>query len=72
MHDMTLRDYRGYLGWSAAELARRAGLDAQTVRRAEKGEPTFFHTAGAIATALSKGLGRTVRIEDIEGLNVRE
>jgi transcriptional regulator with XRE-family HTH domain len=67
---MTLREYRAYLGWSAAELARRAGLDAQTVRRVESGEPAFLHTVGAIATALSKGLGKAVRIEDIDGVNV--
>jgi transcriptional regulator with XRE-family HTH domain len=67
---MTLREYRAYLGWSAAELARRAGLDAQTVRRVENGEPAFLHTIGAIATALSRGLGRTVKIEDIDGVNI--
>jgi len=67
---MTLREYRAYLGWSAAELARRAGLDAQTVRRVENGEPAFLHTVGAIATALSKELGKTVKIEDIDGVNV--
>lgn len=67
---MNLREYRAYLGWSAAELARRAGIDGQTVRRVERGEPTYLHTAGAIATALSKALGRTIRIEEIDGLNV--
>lgn len=69
---MTLREYRAYLGWSAAELARRAGLDAQTVRRVERGEPAFLHTVGAIATALSKGMGTIVRIEDIDGIKIKD
>jgi len=40
------------------------------VRRVENGEPAFLHTVGAIATALSKELGKTVKIEDIDGVNI--
>jgi transcriptional regulator with XRE-family HTH domain len=68
---MTLLEYRTHLGWSAEELARRAGLNAQTVRRIERGSPTFIHTAGAIAGALSQGMGREIRVQDIEGLSIR-
>ncbi len=68
---MTLREYRESLGWSQAELARRAGLDVQSARRAEDGEPIQGRTANAIAQALSEALGRPVQIRDIDGLNVR-
>jgi transcriptional regulator with XRE-family HTH domain len=69
---MTLRQYRARLGWSAEELARRAGLNAQTIRRIEQGSPTFLHTVGAIARALSEGYEREIKIEDIEGVTLRE
>jgi transcriptional regulator with XRE-family HTH domain len=68
---MTLREYRESLGWSQAELARRAGLDVQSARRAEDGEQIQGRTANAIAQALSAALGRTIQIRDIDGLNVR-
>lgn len=67
---MTIKDYRGMLGWSLAELARRAGLTYQTVSRVERGEPAYFHTAGAIARAISEGLGKTVTVHDLDGINV--
>jgi transcriptional regulator with XRE-family HTH domain len=69
---MTLRQYRLSLGWSLAELARRSGLTYQTVSRIEKGESAFPHTIGAIARALSEGLGKTITIEDIEGVKISE
>ena len=69
---MTLQEYRIRLGWSAEDLARRAGVNAQTVRRIERGNPTYLHTAGAIARALSEGYGREIAIEDIEDLVIRE
>lgn len=69
---MTLEQYRLNLGWSAEQLARQAGINAQTVRRIEKGQATYPHTAGAIARALSEGYGTKIGINDIEGLVIRE
>lgn len=69
---MTIEDYRISLGWSATELARRAKLSAKTVSRIEKGEPAFPHTIGAIARALSDGLGRTITINDLDGVNITD
>jgi transcriptional regulator with XRE-family HTH domain len=69
---MTLRQYRASLGWSLTELAKRADLTAQTVSRVEKGEPAYLHTVGMIARALSEGLGRTITVDDIEGVVFRE
>ncbi|HEX9503729.1 MAG TPA: helix-turn-helix transcriptional regulator, partial [Patescibacteria group bacterium] len=44
---MTIEDYRIRLGWSQAELARRANIDVNTLKRAISGQPVFKHTAGA-------------------------
>ncbi|HEU5373837.1 MAG TPA: helix-turn-helix transcriptional regulator [Ktedonobacteraceae bacterium] len=69
---MTLQEYRIRLGWSAEDLARQAGINAQTVRRIERGNPTYLHTAGAIARALSEAYGKEIRISDFDGLIIRE
>jgi transcriptional regulator with XRE-family HTH domain len=67
---MTIKDYRVSLGWSAAELARRARLTPRTVARVEDGEPVYDHTVGAIARAFTEALGRTVTVRDFEGVNL--
>ena len=67
---MTILAYRRRLGWSQRELARRTGLDYNTVRKAESGEPVSGRTAVAIAEAFAQALGERVLVEDIEGLNV--
>ncbi len=67
---MTIVEYRRELGWSQRELARRARLDPNTVRKAESGEPISSQTALAIAEALSEALGRKLLVRDIDDLNV--
>jgi transcriptional regulator with XRE-family HTH domain len=67
---LTIIEYRRRLGWSQRELARRTGLDYNTVRKAERGEGISGRTAVAIAEALAKALGERVLVEDIEGLSV--
>lgn len=69
---MTIEDYRVQLGWSLAALARKADIDVGTLKRAIKGEQIFKHTAGAIANALSQGLGRTITYQDLEGIHIKE
>jgi transcriptional regulator with XRE-family HTH domain len=49
----TIAELRRDLGWSQNELARRARLNASTVRKAENGEPVSGQTANAIADAFS-------------------
>lgn len=68
---MNLEDFRNSIPWSRAELARQAGLDYQTVTKAETGEPIASKSAQAILKALSRATGRTIQLRDIEGLNVR-
>jgi transcriptional regulator with XRE-family HTH domain len=69
---MTIEDYRIKLGWSQAELARRANIDINTLKRAVNGEQVFKHTAGAIATALSRGLGQDITYHDLDGVIVKD
>jgi predicted transcriptional regulator len=67
---MTVKQYRVLLGWAPSELARRAGLSARTINRVENGQPTYDYTLGAIARAISEGMGRTITIDDLEGANI--
>ena len=69
---MTVRDYRISLGWSAAELARRARMTNKTLNRIENGEPVYDYTVGAVARALSEGLGKTITIHDLDGIKIAQ
>lgn len=66
----TIVGYRRDLGWSQRELARRARLDPNTVRKAENGGLVSGQTANAIAEAFSEAFGKRILVRDIEGLNV--
>jgi DNA-binding XRE family transcriptional regulator len=67
---MTLEDYRIECTWSKNEMARQAGMDLNTLNRAISGKNISINTAGKLARAISKKLGRTVTFQQIEGLNV--
>ena len=69
---MTIEDYRIRLGWSQAELARKADIDINTLKRAISGQSIYKHTAGAIASALSQGLGYEITYKDLDRVNVRD
>ena len=64
----TLKQYRFEAGLSLSELARRAGVDVGTVRRAEKGQAVQELNAYKISQALSQSLQKQIEIKDIEGL----
>jgi len=66
----TIVELRQGLGWTQSELARQARLTANTVRKAENGEPVAAGSAQAIAEALTNAYGRRILVKDIEGLNV--
>ncbi len=68
---MNLEEFRNSIPWSRAELARQAGLDYQTVTKAENGEAIASKSATAIIKALSRATGRTIQLREIDGLNVR-
>jgi len=67
---MTLEDLRLESGLSKRELARQSGVDFNTVQRAVTGEVISLNTAAKIARALSRALNRTIRHQDIDGLNI--
>lgn len=66
---MTLEDLRLEAHLSVASLSRKAGVDMKTVKRAIDGEPVQKVKAVAIVDALSKELGRPLKLEDIEGIH---
>lgn len=66
----TLENLRLECQWSKNELARQAGLDFGTTNKAINGGTISLNTANKLAQALTKRLGRTIRIQDIEGLNI--
>lgn len=68
---MTLTEMRESVPMGIPELARAAGVDDQTIRNAEAGQRVNIKTARAIAKALSDALGRTVQVQEIDGLQVR-
>lgn len=67
----TLTQLRESVPINVPDLARAAGLDPQTIRNAETGQRISARSAKAIADALSEMLGKTIRVQDIEGLQVR-
>ncbi len=68
---MTLTELRESVPMSVTELARAAEVDDQTIRNAESGQRVYVKTARTIAQALSDALGRTIRVQEIDGLQVR-
>lgn len=68
---MTLTELRESVPMNIPDLARAAGVDPQTIRNAEAGQRISARTAKAIADALSDALGQTIRVRDIDGLQVR-
>lgn len=67
---MTLEQYRIQCLWSQAELARKAGIDVNTARKALTGGSISPNTANKLAAAISRELGQTIKPQDIEGLNI--
>jgi DNA-binding XRE family transcriptional regulator len=68
---MKLDEFRETIPWSRAELARQAGLDNQTVMKAETGQVVQSKSVQAILKALSRATGRTVTLQEIEGIVIR-
>lgn len=66
----TLKELRIEAHASYSLVARSAGVSPATVSRAESGQPIQELKAIQIAEGLSKLLGRSIRVEDIQGVNV--
>ena len=61
-----VKEYRLKARLSQSELAKRAGIDDRTVKRAEEDQPIMDVKAAAIADALSEILQMHLTIEDLE------
>ena len=68
---MTLAELRKSVPMTISELAIAAGVSDQTIRNAEEGQRISVQSARGIAQALSNALGRTIRVQEIDGLQVR-
>ena len=68
---MNLEQYRVACGWSKKEMAKQSDIDFNTVQKALSGESISTRTVNKLAKAISKELGRTIHVQDIEGLTVR-
>ena len=69
---MTIEDYRIQFGWSKSKLAKEAGIDMNTLKRAIDGDSIYRATAGKIANAISAQLQRqgqsSIKYTDLAGL----
>ena len=66
----TLEDLRLEASLSVAALSRKAGVDMKTTRRAINGDPVQKVKVNAIVQALAKELGRPLKLEDVDGINI--
>jgi len=65
-----MKELRLEAGLSQSQLADLAKVNRLTVHRAESGEPVQDTKAYAIVQALARRLGRKIRMEEVEGLNI--
>jgi hypothetical protein len=65
----TLEDLRLEARLSVAALSRKAEVDMKTVKRAIEGQTVQKLKAVSIVDALSKELGRPLKLEEIEGIH---
>lgn len=61
---MTLQEFRHWMLWSRAELARTAKLDYKTVTKMERGEKMSSRTAAAVLAVMSTELGYRVSAQE--------
>jgi hypothetical protein len=68
---MDLEGYRNKLLWSRTELARKSGLDYETVKKAETSVEIRQRTARILLQTLGSALNQEITFDDVEGLNVQ-
>ncbi len=69
---MNLQEHLDHLGWTVADLSRRANITPATAHRAVRGEQVTARVAQSIAAAISEARGPAARVNvgDIDGLKV--
>jgi len=69
---MTINDYRVLFGWSKRQMAREAGIDANTLANAIAGKPVYRVSVGKIANAINQELMRQgkepIKYTDLAGV----
>jgi hypothetical protein len=65
-----LEDLRLAARLSVSALSRKADVDMKTVKRAIDGSPVQKVKVVAIVDALAAELHQSIKLEDIEGLNI--
>jgi hypothetical protein len=68
---LDLEGYRNKLLWSRTELARKSGLDYETVKKAETSVEIRQKTARILLQTLGSALNQEITFDDVEGLNVQ-
>ena len=66
----TLQELRLEAHLSVNALSKLAKVDRQTIERAESGTPVQDVKAYQIVEALSNILGKSIKLEEVEGLNI--
>ncbi|MBV9690648.1 MAG: hypothetical protein JO202_13175 [Ktedonobacteraceae bacterium] len=66
----TLEDLRLEARLSVSALSRKAGVDMKTTKRAINGSPVQKVKVMAIIQALAEELGRPLKLENVDGINI--
>ena len=67
----TLSELREEAGLTPTELAAQAHISYNTLIRMEAGQAVTRVYVDAVLSALSRTLGRTIALSDVQGVNVR-
>lgn len=69
----TLRYLRTRSGMTAVELAAEAGVSTATINRMERGKTEVsLRIAYRVLNVLSNKLGRSIEVDEVEGLRVKD
>jgi DNA-binding Xre family transcriptional regulator len=67
---MKLVNYLDELNWTKKRLDTESGISITTIQRMLQGHPVQRETADAICDTLTRALGRTIKINDVDEITV--
>ena len=67
----TLDEFMSELGWNTTELARQAGIDYRTAKKAVDGDAISHRAARDIASAIARATDENITVGSIRGLVIR-
>lgn len=68
---MKLVSYLDELGWTQSRLWKESNVSLSTIRRILMGEDIQRQTGEQICAALTKALGRTIRLQDVDEIHLQ-